>query len=157
MKKLWIATVAGLGLMMSTPSMAAKVEQPAIQVLQSKKNVAQTVDDLRHAIEAKGMTIFAVIDHQAAAQKVGLTMQPATVIVYGTPQAGTPLMVKDPLFALSLPLKVLVSQLPDGKVIVAHQSTEKLIEGSQIQAADVQNSLAKAEVLIANIVAPQAK
>ena len=97
------------------------------------------------------MSIFGIINHQAAAQESGLSMQPATVIVFGTPQAGTPLMVKDPEFALQLPLKVLVTE-QDGQVKVVFNDTRALIQGSKIDFADVENSLANAEKLIAKTV-----
>ena len=61
-----------------------------------------TVSRLKSAIQSKGMTVFATIDHAKAAQDDGMTMQPATVIIYGSPKAGTPLMKKDPAFALAL-------------------------------------------------------
>ncbi|MDO4223381.1 MAG: DUF302 domain-containing protein [Acinetobacter sp.] len=118
--------------------------------VESPYTFAQTKSKITTALKEKGMTIFAEIDHQAAAKKDGLTMQPATVIVFGTPKAGTPLMVKDPDFALQLPLKVLVTEV-NGKVRVVMNRTDSLIAGSQIQATDVANSLAKAEGLIQSI------
>lgn len=106
-----------------------------------------TVHRLKSAIESKGMTIFAVIDHEQSAQNVGLSMQPATVLIYGNPKAGTPLMQKDPAFALSLPLKVLITET-SGQVQVAYTPADELIKGSQIQPADVANTLTNAEKLI---------
>jgi putative periplasmic protein len=119
--------------------------------VESRYSFAQTVQRLHTAVTERGMTVFAVIDHQAAAQKDGLSMQPATVIVFGTPKAGTPLMVKDPAFALQLPLRVLVTET-DGKVQVVYPSTRALIQNSHIDYADVENTLAKAETLIRNTV-----
>lgn len=119
--------------------------------VESRYSFAQTVQRLHAAVTERGMTVFAVIDHQAAAQKDGLSMQPATVIVFGTPKAGTPLMVKDSAFALQLPLRVLVTET-DGKVQVVYPSTHALIQNSRIDYADVENTLAKAETLIRNTV-----
>ena len=93
------------------------------------------------------MTVFAVIDHQAAARQSGLNMQPAKVIIFGTPKAGTPLMVKDPAFALQLPLRVLVTE-NGGQVQVVFNDTRALISGSNIGYAEVENTLAGAEKLI---------
>lgn len=115
--------------------------------VQSRYGFAETVSRLQQAVKAKGMTVFAVIDHQAAARAAGLDMQPATVIVFGTPKAGTPLMVKDPDFALRLPLKVLVTET-GGRVRAVFYDTRDLIADSGISAADVENSLALAGVLI---------
>ena len=98
------------------------------------------------------MTVFAVIDHRAAARPSGLELQPATVIVFGTPKAGTPLMVKDPTFALQLPLRVLVTQTPAG-VQAVFTDTHALIDGSRIEYSEVENTLANAEKLIRAVVA----
>ena len=119
--------------------------------VESRYSFAQTVQRLHTAVTERGMTVFVVIDHQAAAQKDGLSMQPATVIVFGTPKAGTPLMIKDPEFALQLPLKVLVTE-QDGQVKVVFNDTRALIQGSKINFSDVENSLANAEKLIAKTV-----
>lgn len=135
------------------------IEQPTQTVNTMPKTIStpsnysfdDTVNRLTSAITDKGMTIFTVIDHQKAASDVGATMQPAKVIVFGTPKAGTPLMKKDPNFALQLPLKVLVTQT-DGKVMVVYHNTQALIEGSNIDYADVKDSLARAETLIQNTV-----
>ena len=113
----------------------------------SKYSFDETVSRLEHAVKAKGMTVFAVIDHQAAAKQSGLSMQPAKVIVFGTPKAGTPLMVKDPEFALQLPLKVLVTET-GGEVKAVFNDTRQLIRGSRIGYGEVENTLANAETLI---------
>ncbi|WP_264755563.1 DUF302 domain-containing protein [Psychrobacter sp. FDAARGOS_221] len=97
------------------------------------------------------MTLFAEIDHTQAAHDVGLQMQPATVLIFGHPKAGTPLMKKDPTFALQLPLKILITEV-DNKVLVSFNDTRELIRGSNIQYIDVENSLAAAEKLISNTV-----
>nr|WP_066080310.1 DUF302 domain-containing protein [Bergeriella denitrificans] len=124
-------------------------EQPAMNThtVISRYSFDDTVSRLQNAVQSKGMTVFAVIDHQAAARQNGLNMQPATVIIFGTPKAGTPLMVKDPAFALQLPLRVLVTET-DGRVQAVFNDTRGLIAGSKIDYADVENSLANAEKLI---------
>ena len=113
----------------------------------SKYSFDDTVRRLETAVKEKGMTVFAVIDHQAAAHQSGLDMQPAKVIVFGTPKAGTPLMQKDPAFALQLPLRVLVTEA-DGAVQVVFNDTRALVSGSKIEFAEVENTLANAEKLI---------
>ena len=113
----------------------------------SKYSFDDTVRRLETAVKEKGMTVFAVIDHQAAARQSGLDMQPAKVIVFGTPKAGTPLMQKDPAFALQLPLRVLVTEA-DGAVQVVFNDTRALVSGSKIEFAEVENTLANAEKLI---------
>lgn len=129
------------------PQTAQTVMTTKTTTLTSPYEFNDTVHRLKTAIESKGMTVFAVIDHQKSAQNVGLSMQPATVLIYGNPKAGTPLMQKDPTFALSLPLKVLITET-NGQVQVVYTPADELIKGSQIQPADVANTLANAEKLI---------
>ncbi|MDO5651963.1 MAG: DUF302 domain-containing protein [Moraxella sp.] len=121
---------------------------PRTATLTSKYTFNDTINRLQAAIASKGMTIFAVIDHAAAAQGAGLNMQPATVIIYGTPKAGTPLMVKDPTFALQLPLKVLVTEV-NNEVQVSYTPSDVVVQGSKITPNEVANTLAAAEKLIA--------
>lgn len=121
------------------------------KVFVSNYDFATTVAKIEAGVKEKGMTVFAVIDHQEAAKQAGLTMQPAKVIVFGTPKAGTPLMVKDPHFALELPLKALVTEI-DGKVQVIMTDTDALIDGSKIEKTEVENTLAKAVGLVRSLV-----
>lgn len=118
------------------------------QLFESKYDFEKTVSVLTETFKEKGMTVFAQIDHQKAAKEAGLEMQPATVIVYGTPKAGTPLMVKDPSLALQLPLKVLVTQTEANRVDVMLNTAEQVVSRSKTEYSAVENSLAKAEKLI---------
>ena len=136
------------GLLCCGSALAHSPEQLKPLVFESKYDFAQTINVLDSTFVEKGMTVFAHIDHTAAAKNVGLEMQPATVIIYGAPKAGTPLMVKDPSLALQLPLKVLVTETQPGKVEVMLNSAEQVVERSQTAYDDVKNSLAKAEKLI---------
>jgi uncharacterized protein (DUF302 family) len=86
-----------------------------------------TVKRLVSAIEKGGMTIFAKIDHAANARDVGLTMPPATVLIYGSPKGGTPIMFDTPLAALDLPLRVLVREGADGKTVIAFHPVAALL------------------------------
>lgn len=80
--------------------------------------VEETVALLQAALESRGIKIFAVIDHSGEAEKAGLRMRPTKVIVFGSPKAGTPLMVAAPSLAIDLPLKALVAEEEDGSVWV---------------------------------------
>ena len=134
------------------PVSAQRMEMNQTESVESRYGFDETVGRLAEAVKSKGMTVFAVIDHQAAAQAAGLKMQPAKVIVFGTPKAGTPLMLKDPDFALQLPLRVLVTET-DGKVRAVFNNTRSLVSGSKIAYEDVAETLAKAETLIRKTVA----
>ncbi|MDQ6615840.1 MAG: DUF302 domain-containing protein [Actinomycetota bacterium] len=68
------------------------------------------------------MTLFEVIDHSGQAKKVGLEMPDTELVIFGSPEAGTPVMVAAPLAALDLPLKVLVWTDADGAVSVSYNS-----------------------------------
>lgn len=125
---------------------------PTTQVLSSMQSVDETVQKLSDAFTERGMKIFTIIDHQAAAREAGLDMQAAKVIIYGAPKAGTPLMQKDPYFALQLPLKVLVTQNQQGQTEVVFETTKTLLENSKISLEEVQKTLVQAEKLITNTV-----
>jgi uncharacterized protein (DUF302 family) len=74
----------------------------------SRQSVPDTVDTLTDMIDAKGMKLFDVIDQAAEARKVGLSLRETTLVIFGSPMAGTPVMEASPLSALDLPLKVLI-------------------------------------------------
>ena len=105
----------------------------------SPYSVAETLQRLTDAIQAKGLTLFARVDHSDEAAKVGLQMQPAHVLIFGAPKGGTPLMVAAPLLALELPLKALVWQSADGQVWVSYTDPAYLASRYGVPAALVPN------------------
>jgi uncharacterized protein (DUF302 family) len=74
----------------------------------SPRSVAKTVSRLTGLLAAKGVKVFAVIDQTAEASQVGLQLRETTLVVFGNPAAGTPVMAAVPLAGLDLPLKVLI-------------------------------------------------
>jgi uncharacterized protein (DUF302 family) len=74
----------------------------------SPRSVTETVSHLTGILAAKGLKVFAVIDQSAEASQVGLQLRETTLVLFGNPAAGTPVMVAAPLSALDLPLKVLI-------------------------------------------------
>ena len=141
--------------LLTLPMLAtAALAQNAPLTIDSRYDFAATVTALETAIQEKGMTLFARIDHQAAAKEAGLDMQPATVLIYGSPKAGTPLMQNDPTLALQLPLKVLITE-NGGKVQVLLNSAEQVVARSNTPYSAVENTLANAEKLIRATVAVQ--
>lgn len=88
--------------------------------------VTETIDRFAAILQAKGITIFARIDQQAEAEKVGLSLCPTQLLLFGSPKAGTPLMVAEPTIALDLPLKVLAWEATDGKVWVSYNDPNYL-------------------------------
>jgi uncharacterized protein (DUF302 family) len=88
--------------------------------------VKETVDRLEALLKAKGVMIFARIDQQSVAAKVGLTMRPVELLIFGDPKAGTPLMETYPSLALDLPLKALAWESADGRFWLSYNSPEYL-------------------------------
>jgi YD repeat-containing protein len=88
----------------------------------SPLTVSETVSRLTGLVEDKNLTLFEVIDHSGQAKKVGLEMPDTKLVIFGSPAAGTPVMVAAPLAALDLPLKILVWTDADGVVSVSYNS-----------------------------------
>jgi len=94
----------------------------------SNHSVDQTVDKLKNILQSKGVTLFALVDHSGEAEKVGLKMRPTKLLIFGSPKAGTPLMLAAPTLAIDLPLKILVWEDTQGKVWVTYNSPRYLQE-----------------------------
>jgi uncharacterized protein (DUF302 family) len=90
-------------------------------------SVSETLERLEEAVRKKGLGIFAVVDHSGEAQRVGLRMPDTKLLIFGSPKAGTPLMVASPLLALDLPLKALVWE-EGGRVLVSYNATSYLAQ-----------------------------
>jgi uncharacterized protein (DUF302 family) len=91
----------------------------------SRLSYADTLAALEKAIAAAGNTTFAIIDQSAAAEGAGMTLRPTTLILFGNPKGGTPLMEAFPLVALELPLKLLVWE-DNGDVTVAYPALSEI-------------------------------
>jgi uncharacterized protein (DUF302 family) len=110
--------------------------------------VDETVERLRGILAAKAVTIFALVDHSGEAAKAGMTMRPTKLLIFGSPKAGTPVMLAAPSIAVDLPLKILVWQDANGKVWVSYNAPEYLRERHNVPAELMQN-LAVVEALAA--------
>ena len=88
----------------------------------SKYPVSEAAERLGNSLKAAGMMIFVDIDHAAAAEKTGLQMPPARVVIFGNPKGGTPMMVKAPSLAIDLPMKILLWQDAAGKAWVSYNT-----------------------------------
>src|ERR1700676_3479626 len=93
-----------------------------------KHSVEQTVEALTNLLKARGVAVFALIDHSGEAEKVGLKMRPTKLLIFGNPKAGNPLMLASPSSAIDLPLKLLVGEDAQGKVWLSYNSPEYLKE-----------------------------
>jgi uncharacterized protein (DUF302 family)/uncharacterized membrane protein YidH (DUF202 family) len=88
----------------------------------SKHSVDETVQKLTEILQAKGVKLFALVDHSGEAESVGMHMRPTRLLIFGNPKAGTPLMIASPSIAIDLPLKILVWEDSDGKVWIFYNS-----------------------------------
>lgn len=117
----------------------------------SHYSVDDTVQRLQSAFAAKGLQVFGLIDHSGEAEKIGLQMRPTKVLIFGSPKAGTPLMVAAPSLAIDLPLKALVAEDVDGKASVTYNDPEYLKERHGVPEQLIKN-LVGAGALIAKAV-----
>jgi len=88
----------------------------------SNHSVDETVEKVKGILQAKGIALFAVVDHSGEAQKAGLKMPPTKLLIFGNPKAGTPIMLAAPSSAIDLPLKILIWEDAGVKVWVTYNS-----------------------------------
>jgi uncharacterized protein (DUF302 family) len=94
--------------------------------LASSRSVPETLGRLESILKARGVTVFAHVDHSGEAEKVGLKMHPTQLMIFGSPKGGTPVMVAAATVAIDLPLKALAWQDADGRVWLSYNSAENL-------------------------------
>jgi len=104
----------------------AQAANKGIVDIPSNHTVEQSVEKLKSILQAKGVTLFAVVDHSGEAEKVGIKMRPTKLLIFGNPTAGTPLMLAAPSSAIDLPLKILVWEDEQVKVWASYNSPEYL-------------------------------
>ena len=114
----------------------------------SNHSVDQTVERLKGILAAKGVTLFALVDHSGEAEKVGMKMPLTKLLIFGSPKAGTPLMLAAPTIAIDLPLKILVWEDNEQKVWVSYNSAAYLQERHGVPQELMQN-IAVVETLAA--------
>jgi uncharacterized protein (DUF302 family) len=117
----------------------------------SPRPVADTVSRFTGMVSAKGMKLFAVIDQSAEARQVGLPLRETTLVIFGSPAAGTPVMAASPLAALDLPLKVVV-WADDGQTKVSYYAPDAIAAHHHLR-ADLAGNLAGINALTDALVA----
>jgi uncharacterized protein (DUF302 family) len=105
----------------------------------SRYSVDETVEKLKGILQAKGVTLFALIDHSGEAEKVGMKMRPTKLLIFGNPKAGTPVMLAAPSSAIDLPLKILIWEDAQGKAWVTYNSPVYLQERHSLPSEQLQN------------------
>ena len=96
--------------------------------IRSSHSVDETVEKLKGILQAKGIALFALVDHSGAAIKAGMKMRPTKLLIFGNPKGGTPVMLAAPSSAIDLPLKILIWEDAQGKVWVTYNSLAYLQE-----------------------------
>ncbi len=117
----------------------------------SHRSVADTVAEFTSMIGAKGIRLFAVIDQRAEARQAGLDLRDTTLVIFGNPAAGTPVMAASPLSALDLPLKILVWD-DQGQTKVSYYAPEALAARHRLS-AELAGKLAAVDALTDALVA----
>jgi uncharacterized protein (DUF302 family) len=107
--------------------------------LSSPYSLPETLKRLESILQTYGLTVFGRVDHSGEAEKVGLKMRPAQLIIFGSPKAGTPLMVASPTLAIDLPLKALAWEDADGKVWLSYNSPEYLQQRHNVPESLIKN------------------
>jgi uncharacterized protein (DUF302 family) len=109
-----------LAALAATAALAPARAAEGVIVVTSANDVKTTTDKLEMVLTEKGITVFARVDHAGGAEKVGQTLRPTELLIFGNPKLGTPLMQKDQKMGLDLPLKALVFEGEDGKTYIAY-------------------------------------
>jgi uncharacterized protein (DUF302 family) len=106
-----------------------------VVVKRSASGYAETTRSLVEAIEARGLTLFARIDHAAGAREAGLELADEEVVLFGNPRSGTPLMQSDPRIGIELPLRMLVWR--DGQdALIAYRDPRELSADYDVERAE---------------------
>jgi len=130
-------------------------EKNGIVRIPGNQSVDGTVERLKAILQARGITLFALVDHSGDAAKSGMQMPNTKLLIFGNPNAGTPVMLASPSSALDLPLKILVAEDETGKVFLAYNSAQFLAERHGV-APELVKVLAAVEGLAAAAAAEQA-
>src|SRR6266850_4807187 len=105
----------------------------------SNHSVEKTVEKLNGILQAKNITLFALVDHSGEAAKAGMKMRPTKLFIFGNPKGGTPVMLAAPSSAIDLPLKILVWEDAQGKVWITYNSPAYLQERHNLPSEVLQN------------------
>jgi uncharacterized protein (DUF302 family) len=93
-----------------------------IVTLRSTHSMQQIVEKIEETLQARGIKLFALVDHSGEAAKADMPMPPTKLLIFGHPRSGTPLMLASPSVAIDLPLKILVSEDSEGHAWISYNS-----------------------------------
>ena len=112
------------------------VASDGLITLKSSHSVEVTANRLISMLEKKGMTVFIRIDHAAGAKKVGKTLRPTEVIIFGNPKAGTPVMTCSQNAAIDFPQKALIIENEKGEVSLSYNDPKYIAKRHNIKGCD---------------------
>lgn len=125
--------IAIVMVLLASWALAADAGGGGIIVTRSAHDVDETINRLEAALRAKGITIFARIDHAANAKRVDISLRPEQLLIFGNPKLGSPLMQSNAMVGLDLPLKALAWQDADGKVWLAYTDPQTIAARYRIE------------------------
>jgi uncharacterized protein (DUF302 family) len=140
MKKLSLLLIFGFVLVGASTSFAAD----GLVALKSSYSATETMNRFEAIAKKKGLNIFARINHAAGAAKIGKTLRPTEVLIFGNPQGGTPFMECSQTVGIDLPLKVLVWQDASGQVWLGYNDPVYLAKRHDVESCPVAAKLQKA-------------
>ena len=112
--------------------------------VKSPHSAAETMNRLETAVKARGLNVFARVDHAAGAQSIGKTLRPTAVLIFGNPAGGTPFMECAQSVGIDLPLKVLVWDDAAGQTWVGYNDPAWLAQRHGAASCSVVGNLSKA-------------
>ena len=112
-----------------------------IIIKDSANSVEKTVNKIQNIVTKKGFTVFAVIDHQAGANRVRMQLPPSKVIIFGNPKMGTPLLQENLQAGLDLPIRILVYQDKEMKSKIAYRDGEWLVSEHNLSKKKLLNKM----------------
>jgi uncharacterized protein (DUF302 family) len=131
-----LALIGALAACAATPPAAAEAPPaPAVSITRSAQDFAATLAALKAAAHRRGFAVIAEIDHAAGAKKAGLDLPPTTLVLFGDPARGTPLIAGARTVGLDLPLRALVTATADGKAEIAVADMRPLFAAHNAPAA----------------------
>lgn len=135
-KFLVCGTLSALSILSVAGDHSEASSKHGLVTLHSQHSVDKTAERVLAIINNKSLTLFNDIDHAANAKKVGLTLRPTRVIIFGNPKVGTPLMACAQTVAIDLPQKFLITEDEQGKVSLSYNSPDYLAKRHKIDNCD---------------------
>jgi uncharacterized protein (DUF302 family) len=146
---------ATFALLALSTSAFAQMSADGLITLTSTRSASETMARLEATVKEKGFAVIARVDHAAGAARIGKTLRPTELLIFGNPQGGTPLMECAQTAGIDLPLKALVWQDAAGKVMLSYNDPKFLAERHKAPSCAVVGGMTNAlDGLMKSVVAP---